>query len=167
VAGGPRDTAPDGDTSDALVGAVEAGAEDETDAGSATDEPTKPKSVLPRPGRWSVDTTNVRFRCGGRTVSMPSRKGEIGLIRLNSSAGGFTIADPDSPEVAKMKPHKSKQNTYVGTSSYAEGGDTIRFKWTLKVANPKKITGKLNGKAKLNGQNCTITENYKATFKGK
>ena len=48
-----------------------------------------------------------------------------------------------------------------------EGGQSIKFQYNLKVNSPKKITGKLVGKAELNGQNCTMTENYKAVFKAK
>ncbi len=131
------------------------------------DEPTKPSVRLPKAGNWSVDTTNVKFTCGGRTVALPSRKGEPGWIKVDAAKSAFTIGDPNSGAAARMKLKNAKKNTFVGTSTHTEGGQSIKFQYNLKVNSPRKITGKLVGKAKLNGQNCTMTENYTATFKGK
>ena len=120
---------------------------------------------LPLPGRWAVDTTKGRFACGGRVERVPARKGEIGRITIDADGGGFDLREADGSRPTAMSPD-GPDGHFVGSARKRENGLSIVLDYHLVVDSPELITGKLRGKANLDGLRCDFRESYRATFVG-
>jgi len=121
--------------------------------------------LLPRPGRWAVDTTRGRFDCGGRPQRVPARKGEIGRITVDADGSGFELREADGSRPTAMSPD-GPDGHFVGSARKRENGRSIVLDYHLVVESPELITGKLRGKANINGLRCDFRESYRATFVG-
>ena len=120
---------------------------------------------LPLPGRWAVDTTKGRFVCGGRVERVPARKGEIGRITIDADGSGFELREADGSRPTAMSPD-GPDGHFVGSARKRENALSIVLDYHLVVDSPELITGKLRGKANINGLRCDFRESYRATFVG-
>jgi hypothetical protein len=127
--------------------------------------PVDDSVLLPKPGRWSVDTTRGRFDCGGRPQRVPARKGEIGRITIDADGSGFELREADGSRPTAMSPD-GPDGHFVGSARKRENGRSIVLDYHLVVESPELITGKLRGKANVNGLRCDFRESYRATFVG-